>query len=45
MYNPWFVQYNRKTLDTKKDGKWENNSYHDCQRLGSFNSPEPRAET
>lgn len=29
----------------KTDGKWENNNYHDCQRLGSFNSPEPRAET
>lgn len=44
MYNPWFVQYNRKTLDTK-DSKWENNNnYHDCQRPELFNSTEPRAE-
>lgn len=44
MYSPWFVQYNRKTLDTK-DGQWENNNYHDCQRPGLLHSLEPGAET
>lgn len=45
MYNPWFVQYNGKTVGTKnKDSKQENNSYWDCQRPELFNSPEPRAE-
>ena len=37
MYNPWFVQYIRKTSDTKTgNGKI---IIQDCQRLGSFSSP------
>lgn len=44
MYNPWFVQYNRKTLRYKKTANGKNNNYHDCPRPGLFNSPEPRAE-
>lgn len=38
MYNPWFVQYNRKTFRYKKTANGKIITIHDCQRPGLFST-------
>lgn len=48
MYNPWFVQYNRKTLRYKKTANGKIITIQDCQRPGLFStrqSPELKRDS